>query len=47
MGSPNLQLPCGLTIPGKLLAPIIHNAHVHEQVRSALALPERQLLLLA
>ena len=47
MGPPHLQLPCSLAIPGELLPAVIHDAHVHKQVRPALALPVEQLLLLA
>lgn len=47
MGPPYLQLPSSLAIPGQLLPPVIHYAHVHEEMRSALALPVEQLLLFA
>ena len=47
MGSPDLQLPGRLTVPRQLIALVIHNAHVHEQMRSALAGSVEQLLLFA
>ncbi len=47
MGPPYLQLSCSLAVPGQLLALVIHDAHVHEQVSSPLAGPVEQLLFLA
>lgn len=47
MGPSHLQLPSSLAVPGQLLPPVVHYAHVHEEMRSALALPVEQLLLLA
>ena len=47
MGPPHLQLSCSLAVPGELLPAVIHDAHVHKEVRPALALPVEQLLLLA
>ncbi len=42
----DLQLPSSLAIPGKLIALIIHDAHVHEEMRSPLAGSVMQLLFL-
>ena len=32
----DFQLPCGFAIPGHLMPPVIHNAHVSEEMWSAL-----------
>lgn len=42
----DLQLPSSLAVPGKLVALVIHDAHVHEEVRPPLAGSVMQLLFL-
>ena len=42
----DLQLPSSLAIPGKLVALVIHDTHVHEEVRPPLAGSVMQLLFL-
>lgn len=43
----HLQLPSSLAIPGQLVALLIHDTHVHEEMRSPLAGSVIQLFFLA